>query len=139
MSGEKRVYKLGMDKKSFIIFAIGLVVLVVGVVLLLVKIITGPKMDNAEFLVSVGEWVREDDPAVIWHFTEIGKGKLSTDKRLNNYNFIWSIEDGKLKFETDWLYDLNDTFDYSLDQGNKTLTIRKPDRNIEVKFKASKE
>lgn len=133
---EKVRKKLGMDKRAFAFFCAGMVILAVGLILLVVKIITGPKFDNAEFLVSAGEWVREDDPTVIWDFTDIGEGELTTDGHLNNYLFIWSIDGGKLKIETTWLYDLNDEFDYSLDQGAKILTIRNHDRDIEVKFKA---
>lgn len=136
---EKVRKKLGMDKKSFAFFVFGMVILAVGLVLLVVKIITGPRMDNAEFLISAGEWVREDEPTVIWDFTEVGKGKLTTDGHLNNYNFAWALEGGKLKIETTWLYSLSDEFEYSLDQGAKVLTIKKPEKNIEIKFKVAEE
>ena len=100
------------EKWPPILMALGIVTLVVGLVLLVVKIVTMPRMDDAEFLISAGEWVREDKPNVIWDFTEVGKGKLSTDGHLNNYDFKWSLEDGKLKIETAWLYDLSDEFNY---------------------------
>lgn len=133
---EKVRKKLGMDKKSFAFFVVGMIILCVGVVLLAIKIITGPKMDNAEFLITAGEWMREDDPTVIWDFTDTGKGKLTTDGHLNNYDFKWSLEGGRLKIETAWFYDLSDDFEYSLDQGAKILTIKNQDKNLEVKFKA---
>ena len=85
---------------------------------------------------TAGNWVREDQPSVIWDFSEVGKGKLTTDNHVNDYDFIWRLQDKKLLIETDWLYDLNDEFDYILDQSEKTLTIKNPEKNIEVKFKA---
>ena len=93
-------------------------------------------MDEAEFLITTGEWVREDQPSVIWDFTEVGKGKLTTDSHLNDYDFIWKLDGGKLLIETAWLYDLNDDFDYTINQGEKTLTIKNADKNTEVKFTA---
>jgi len=123
------------SKLPLVTMIIGLIVLVAGVVLLIVKLVTAPRMDDAEFLISAGEWVREDQSNVIWNFTEVGKGTLTTDEHLNNYDFVWALENGKLKIETNWLYDLNDEFEYTLDQGGKTLTIKNPDKKVEVKFK----
>ena len=124
------------SKWPLITMIFGIIVLIAGVALITVKIITAPKMDDAEFLITAGEWVREDQPNVIWDFTKVGQGMLTTDKHLNDYDFIWSLEGGKLKVETSWLYDLNDEFTYSLDQNGKVLTIKNTDKNIEVKFKA---
>jgi len=127
------------SKWPLITMIFGIIVLIAGATLLIVKIVTAPKMDDAEFLISAGEWVREDQSNVIWDFTEVGKGTLTTDEHLNNYDFIWSIGNGKLKIETSWLYDLNDEFTYNLDQNGKTLTIKNTDKNVEVKFKAKAE
>ena len=108
---------------SIIIFVIGMIALIVGVVMLIIKLVSGPAVRDGEFLVSVGEWALEDDSAVVWNFTEIGKGKLTTNNHINDYDFLWSIEDGKLKIETKWLYQLNDEYEYELDQGNRRLTL----------------
>ena len=80
-------------------------------------------MRDAEFLVQMGEWTREDAEGVIWNFTEIGKGTLTTNNHQNDYDFLWSVDGDTLKIETKWLYDLNDEYTYKLQQDNKTLTL----------------
>lgn len=140
-----------MNKKriSIIIFIIGLAVLVAGVVFLIVKLTAAPSIADGEYLVSVGEWALEgencaqlkcagdtkclgpngepmvqcENGGVIWSFTEIGKGTLTTNNHLNDYEFIWALEDGKLQVQTDWLYTLNNTYEYLLDQNSGTLTL----------------
>ena len=69
-------------------------------------------------------------PSVFWNFTEIGKGTLTTNNHVNDYDFIWALEDGKLLIETDWLYKLEDEYEYALDQNNGTLTLTKGDETI---------
>ena len=119
------------QKISIIIFIIGLVALVTGVVFLVLRLNRKATLQDGEYLVSVGSFQREDEPGVIWDFTEIGKGKLTTNNHLNDYDFIWELEDGKIKIETAWLYDLNDEYEYQLRDGNLIL-IR--DDSSEVKF-----
>ena len=118
-----------MNKKrvSLIVFIIGLLTLIAGVVFLIVRLDAGPSVANGEYLVSVGEWKEQDEPSVIWNFTEIGKGTLTTNNHTNDYDFIWAIEDGKLKVNTEWLYTLNDEFDYTLDQNGNMLTLTRGD------------
>lgn len=120
-----------------ILFALGMVVLVAGIAMLVVKLVSKPGKADAEFLVSSGEWVREGEPSVIWKFTEVGKGTLTTDNHKTDYDFIWALEKGKLKIETSWLYELNNEFNYTLDQGAKVLTISNDDNSLEIKFRAS--
>ena len=139
---EKELKKEGdMTKKSskskgaIAFFAIGMIALVAGAAFMIVKLMAGPSKADAEFLISAGEWTREGENTVVWDFTETGKGSLTTDGHQNDYNFIWAIDGNKLKIETDWLYDLNDEFEYQLDQGSKTLTLKSPDGK-EIKFKA---
>ncbi len=123
-----------MKKKkilSIIIFIIGLIALIVGVVFLILDLNEGVSLQDGEYLVSVDSWVKEDEPGVIWTFTEIGKGKLTTNNYLNSYDFIWAIEDNKFKIETDWLYTLNDEFEYRIDSGNLILI---QDDSTEIKF-----
>lgn len=117
-------------------FLVGLTALIVAIVFLVIRLTSQPKLEDAEFLISTGEWVREDAPNVIWDFTGVGDGMLTTDGHLNNYPFIWSMEEGKIKIETTWLYDLSDEFTYTLDQNNKILIIKKLDDDTEIKFKA---
>lgn len=127
--------KKGANKKSIVVFILGLLVLAVGITMLTVKLLGQPALADAEFLVSSGEWTREDEPSVIWDFTEVGKGKLTTDGGETKYDFIWAIDGGKLKIETSWLYDLDDEFDYNLDQGAKTLTLKNDQTEVVFKFR----
>lgn len=117
---------------SIIIFIIGLITLAVGVVFLVIRLNSKPAIEDGEYLVSVGEWTMEDEDGVIWTFTEIGKGKLTTNNHLDDYDFIWALEDGKIKIETDWLYALNDEYRYRIENENLVL-IR--DDSSEVKFR----
>ena len=124
-------------KKPIVVFVVGLVVLVSGLVFLIYKLVVGPSKADAEFLISSGEWVEEDEPTVIWNFTEVGKGTLTTDGHQTDYDFIWSLSNGKLKMETSWLYDIEDEFEYTLDQGSKTLTVKKNDTEVKLKAQDS--
>lgn len=121
-----------MNKKRIplIVFIIGIITLLAGVIFLIARIVTTPSTADGEYLVSIGRWEEEDASGVIWNFTELGKGTLTTNNNINDYDFKWAIEDGKIKIETDWLYTLNDEFEYSLDQNSKTLTIVKDGENI---------
>lgn len=133
-----------MDKKQKIIsitlMVLGGIMLVVGVVFLVLKLTAGPKVADGDYLVSTGEWVLENEPTcvkessneettaecapkVVWNFTEIGKGTLTTNNHTNDYDFKWAIEDDKLIVETDWLYELNNEFEYQLDQETGRLTL----------------
>ena len=123
-----------MKRKQFIsiiIFIIGLITLIAGVVFLILKLNSGAPIEDGEYLISVDSWIREDEPGVIWSFTEIGKGKLTTNNHLNDYDFIWAIEDGKIKIKTDWLYSLNDEYDYRIE--DKNLILIRSDSS-EIKF-----
>lgn len=112
---------------------VGLITLVAGVVFLVISLNQAPAVQDGEYLVSVGEWTLDDgsnctaetscESGVIWNFTEIGKGKLTTDNHKNDYDFIWSLKDGKLLIETDWLYTLNNEYNYEIDQGAGTLVL----------------
>lgn len=121
-----------MNKKrvSLIVLIIGLLTLIAGVVFLIVRLTARPSVADGEYLVSVGEWKEQDEPSVIWNFTEIGKGTLTTNNHINDYDFVWALEDGKLKINTEWLYTLNNEFDYALDQGSNILTLTSGDETF---------
>ena len=134
---------------SVVVFAIGLIALIAGVVVLVLKYADGEKIADGEYLFSASEWALksntncvepdaaseenaegeklitncESADAVIWKFTEIGKGTLTTNSHVNDYDFIWAIEDGKLKIETKWLYDIVNEYEYTLDQNKGILTL----------------
>lgn len=123
-----------MKKKliiSLTVFVTGIITLIVGVVFLILDLTKGELLEDGEYLVSVDSWVREDEPSVVWKFTEIGKGELTTNGGLNTYDFIWAIDDDKIKIETDWLYTLNDEYEYRIE--DKNLVLIKDD-STEIKF-----
>ena len=135
-----------MDKKKKAIaittIAVGSIMLVVGVMFLVLKFVGGPKVADGDYLVSSGQWTLESNgdcdkqvnanegeevsdcgSRVIWDFTEIGKGTLTTNNHQNDYEFQWAIEDDKLTIKTNWLYELNNEYDYKLDQSAGVLTL----------------
>lgn len=77
------------------------------------------------------------ESGVIWNFTEIGKGTLTTNKHKNDYDFAWALEDGKMLIHTDWLYELDNEYNYQLDQGAGTLVLS--DGENEYRFVAQTE
>lgn len=120
---------------SISVLVIGLITLVVGVVFLVLNIMQANKAADGDFLVTAGNWTLENEPGVVWDFTEIGKGTLTTNNHTNDYDFKWAIKDDKLLIETDWLYDLENEYTYKLDQGGKILTLIVDD-GTEYKFVA---
>lgn len=104
-------------------FVLGIAALAAGITFLVLNIIKSNHAADADYLVSAENWTLQDSDSVVWDFTEIGKGTLTTNNHENDYDFIWSLEDGKLKVETDWLYDLDNEFSYTLDQSAGTLTL----------------
>ena len=113
---------------SIAVLVIGLIALVVGIVFLVINLIAATRGADGEYLVSAGEWTLEDGDGVIWKFTEVGKGTLTTNNHTNDYDFIWALESGKLLIETDWLYDLENEYEYSLDQNSGVLTLKDGDK-----------
>ena len=124
--GFKKQKDLAKRRKviSILVFVVGLVVLIAGIVVLVLKLNKGPAIQDGEYLMSAKEWKLEEEDGVVWDFTEIGKGTLTTNGHLNDYEFIWALEDRELKIETDWLYDLENQYKYELDQGAGTLTLK---------------
>ncbi len=138
---------------AIIIFIIGILTLIAGVSFLIIKSLnSGDGLQDGEYLVEKKEWAlvhtsTTDEPwstgtefitncgsggvetncidevEVIWQFTEIGKGTLTTNDHLNDYDFIWAIENGKLKIETDWLYPLENEYEYELNQESGLLKL----------------
>lgn len=113
-----------------IVLIIGVLTLIGGGTFFALKFVMKPATRDADFLVEIGEWSRESAEDVIWNFTEIGKGTLTTNNHKNDYEFLWSINGDKLKIETKWLYDLNDEYTYKIQQDNKTLTLSSDDGDI---------
>lgn len=126
-------------------FVIGIMLLVAGIVVLVLSILKGSAVADGEYLVAAENWAltdcgNEDCDKVVWKFTEIGKGSLTTDGGEHNYDFEWAIKDGKLDIQTNWLYELDNEYEYSLDQSNGVLTLRdidtEEDAEVEYRFAA---
>ena len=122
---------------SITVFVVGLVTLVVGVVLLVLNLTRKVAIADGEYLMSAEKWTltdcgEEDCEKVVWKFTEIGKGTLTTDGGEHNYNFEWAIREGELQIQTDWLYELDNEYEYILDQDNGVLTLM--DEDHEYRF-----
>ena len=125
MDAEEAVKKINKFNKKLALaitaLVAGVVMLISGIVVLVITLNRGADMHDAETLVATGSWQREDEPGVIWNFTETGKGSLTTNAHTDDYDFIWAIEGDKLKIETAWLYTLNDEFDYKIDSNKLIL------------------
>lgn len=129
---EKKQKHGGMDPKkqkiiSITTLVIGLILLVVGVVMLVLRLTQGEEIADGEYLVEKGQWSLEGSDGVVWNFTELGKGTLTTNNHQNDYDFTWSIEDSDLSIETDWLYELENDYSYSLDREKGVLKLQDGD------------
>lgn len=105
------------------VLIVGLITLVVGIVFLVLNLTRGVAVDDSEYLITAENWKLENEEGVIWDFTEVGKGTLTTNDHKNDYDFEWRLEDGKLTIKTNWLYELDNEYDYELDQVNGVLTL----------------
>lgn len=114
------------DKKKIVsisILVVGLVMLVVGVAFLIVGLVRQNSESDSEYLVEKGAWTLEDSERVVWEFKEDGKGTLTTNDHTNDYDFTWSLEDGKMTVRTEWLYQMDNEYEYELDQGAGALVL----------------
>ena len=105
-----------------LVLVAGVALLIAGVALFVVKMISGAALRDANTLIEVGTWQREDAPEVIWTFTEMGKGTLTSNGHQNDYDFLWHIDGDTLKLEIKWLYDIESEYTYHLD--GKTLSLK---------------
>ena len=121
--------------KRFSIFTLvaGLTIFMSGAVFFCLDFFAKPDVRDAEYLVNVGTWVQQSDsetPSVIWQFTEIGKGTLTTNNHKNDYDFIWALDGDTLKIETAWLYNLENEYTYKINQSAGTFTLTAGDQAI---------
>ena len=126
-----------MNKKKLIAaittLVVGVLTLIVGIIFLVLNLTSGSAMQDGEYLVSRGEWVLEGTDKVIWNFTEIGKGTLTTNGHENDYDFKWAIKDEQLLIETEWLYNMENAYEYQLDQNAGTLILTDGDGTYSFK------
>ena len=118
---EKEPEKSKVKPLPIVVFIIGLITLVTGVVFLVLKLAGGVAVSDAKKIVEIGTFMKDGEEGVIWNFTEDGKGKLTTNNHANDYDFAWTIEDGKLKIQTAWLYDLDNEYDYKIEDDKLVL------------------
>ena len=136
-----------MDKKkiiSIVVMVIGIMTLVMGAVFLVLKLTAKPATADGDYLVSAGEWVMDSGDCegetcerVVWKFTEIGKGTLTTNAHENDYEFKWALEEGKMTVQTEWLYELNNEYEYKINQDDGILTLKTDDK--EYRFASRQE
>lgn len=139
-ASEKSKKKPAKKKKwPIAVFALGMIALAAGVAVLVVRLTGQSPVADTEYLVTAGEWVRDDQPTVVWAFENEGKGTLTTDGGQNHYNFAWALNSGKMSIKTSWLYDLNDEFQYEIDKNAGTLTISDDEKNIKITFRKNQE
>lgn len=115
---------------AIIVFIIGILALLGGSGYMVYDLLKPTVVRDADFLVQISTWQEQDEPKVIWTFSEIGKGNLTTNQHLNDYDFEWNIDGDKLAIKTAWLYDLIDEYTFSLDQDTKTLTLTKDEETF---------
>ena len=122
-STERKRTKSPKKKYPLVIFCLGLATLIAGIVVLCLNLFAAPAVRDAEYLVDVSTWQLQDQPSVVWKFTEVGKGTLTTNNHTNDYDFLWAIHGDEIDIETSWLYQLNDTYHYQLDQSAGRLIL----------------
>ena len=135
-------FKIEKKKASIvplIIFIVGLVTLATGATFFILDLLKKPDIRTADYLVEVKNWKEQGTDTVFWSFTEIGKGTLTTNNHINDYDFIWRIDDDTFKIETSWLYALNNEYTITIDDEAKTFTLTKKDSGQPIIFEAYQE
>ncbi len=79
------------------------------------------KMAEAEILVDIKKWQKQDEPTVIWEFGE-GIGKITTNKD-EYFDMEWGMGDGVLSIKTKWLTDLRDDFEIKINKEAPSFTV----------------
>lgn len=80
-------------------------------------------LTDRDYLVAHA-WEKQGAPTVIWTFRADGTGEITTNKQ-NYYTMNWSLEqENSLAIKTDWLYELNDNFDFSYDKETDSFTVK---------------
>ncbi len=126
-----------MKKKiAIIVLAIfGALTIAFGV-FLIISLLQGEnpysKMAEAEVLIDVKKWQKEDEPTVIWEFGE-GTGKITTNAD-EYFDMEWGMKDGVLSIKTKWLTDLRDDFEITVDKDAPSFTVVSKSDGKESKF-----
>lgn len=126
-----------MKKKlAIIILAIFGVLAIAFGVFLIINAVQGEnpygKMAEAEVLISIKKWQKEDESTVIWEFGE-GTGKITTNAD-EYFDMEWGMKDGVLSIKTKWLTDLRDDFEIKVDKDAPSFTVISKTDSKESKF-----
>ena len=90
-------------------------------------------LTDRDYLVAHA-WEKQGAPTVIWTFRADGSGEITTNKQ-NYYSMKWSLEqDNLLNIKTDWLYELNNSFEFSYDKENDRFTVKNKGDETESTF-----
>ena len=128
---EEEKSKKHLSKKARIAIIISsIVVALLGIAALLIFVVFKKEepvivLTDRDILVS-RSWEKQDAPTVIWTFRADGTGELTTNKT-NYYDTKWALSDEepvKLEITTAWLYELKDSFTFSLDREANTFTVK---------------
>ena len=129
--GKKAKKPLTKKRKiSIAALVIGIIALAAGIGFFVYNLLNSHSASDAEYLVEIGAWQLENSDSVVWDFTEVGKGTLTTNDHVNNYDFTWLLDGDQLKIDTAWLSTLNDEFTYHLDQSKNQLEIEGADGTL---------
>ena len=130
-SEEEEKPKKRLSKKARIAIIISsIVIALLGIAALLIFVVFKKEepiivLTDRDILVS-RSWEKQDAPTVIWTFRADGTGELTTNKT-NYYDTEWTLSDEepvKLEITTAWLYELKDSFTFSLDREANTFTVK---------------
>lgn len=119
-------------KKRFplVIFIIGIITLLAGGGFLAWRYLEPPSISDADYLVQLRTWTAKTSESLVWTFTEVGKGQLTTNNHQNDYDFLWALDGNQLKTETAWAYPLQNTFTYKLNRQDNTLELSSGDKTV---------
>ncbi|MBQ3464506.1 hypothetical protein IJH27_01580 [Candidatus Saccharibacteria bacterium] len=135
MEPEKSLVKKKSKKPLVISLVIVGVLLMAGAIYGLFFLDLAPKivLSDAEFLVDVRSWEKDGAPTVIWTFNDLESGEITTNKT-NYYKTKWGLENEKLSFKTEWLYEISDEFEFLLNREEKYFTVKNLADGGESKF-----
>ena len=122
--------KKKLSKKAKIIIALISAIVVISAIAAILIFVVFKKeepvieLTDRDILSSIS-WEKEGSPTVIWTFDTDGTGEITTNKS-NYYGIKWTLEEGDtttLNITTDWLYDLNDSFTFTLNRETTTFHV----------------
>ncbi len=120
---------------GIIIFVVGIISLIIGsVTLVMGQIARENAASDVDYLTSIDEWQKENEPAVSWTFLGDGAGTITTDNHGNDYQMTWVLENGKISIKTEWLYSLSDEFNYEIQRDNNVLILTDANGNEVARF-----